>query len=240
VRGQLARAEAERLEAFAAARAWKADLAPDAMPELPPLRESSATVEPHPLLSALRSELEAATAERDLASRVFDMPSLSAGWQRQEAAGEVADGATLGLSWTVPLLDRRQAERARARARAEAASARLELAAREIRSSREGALLAHEGLSAAAAAAKAAAAESPAVVGAATAAFRAGETSVTDLLDALRSATEAELAALDLHAEALAAHRRLELLLGAPLGEDAVIPTTDPTLLPPDLAGELP
>ncbi|MCL4836702.1 MAG: TolC family protein [Thermoanaerobaculia bacterium] len=240
VRGQLARAEAERLEAFAAARAWKVDLAPDAMPELPPLREPGATAEAHPRLRALRAELESATAERDLASRVFDMPSVSAGWQRQEAAGEVADGATLGLIWTVPLLDRRQAERARARARAEAASARLELATREIRSSREGALAAYGGLSAAAAAARTAASESPAVVRAATAAFQAGETSVTDLLDALRSAAEAELAALDLYAEALAAHRRLELLLGAPLGDDAGKPTIDPTTLPPDPAGDLP
>ncbi|HSM51166.1 MAG TPA: TolC family protein, partial [Thermoanaerobaculia bacterium] len=77
VRGRLARAEADRLEALAAARAWKAGLAPEAVPELPPLREPGAPTEEHPLLAALRNELDAATAERDLASSVLDMPSLS-------------------------------------------------------------------------------------------------------------------------------------------------------------------
>jgi len=214
-RGRLARAEAERLEALAAARAWRADLAPDAIPELPPLGDPGATVENHPLLVALRAELEAAAAERDLASRVLDMPSLSAGWQRQEAGGEVADGATMGLSWTVPLFDQRQAERERTRARVETASARLELAEREIHAGREGALTAYGALRAAATAASSAAGDSSGVTTAATAAFQAGETTVTDLLDALRSATEAEVAALELYAEALAARRRLEQLSGA-------------------------
>lgn len=214
-RGRLARAEAERLEALAAARAWRPDLAPGAVPELPGLGDPGATGEIHPLLATLRAEHQAASAERNLASRVLDMPSLSAGWQRQEAAGEVADGATVGLSWNLPLFDRRQAERDLASARLEATNARLELAEREIRARREGALTAWEALRDAAIAASGAASDSSAVTSAATAAFRAGETSVTDLLDALRSATEAELAALDLHAEALAAHRRLAQVSGA-------------------------
>jgi len=209
-RGRVALAEAERLEALAAARSWRSDLPPDAVPELPALAEAGATAEDHPLLVALRAELQAAEAERDLTSRVLDMPALSAGWQRQEAGGEVADGATAGLVWAVPLFDRRQPERESARARVEATSARLELAEREIRSRREGALTAYGALRSAATDASSAAGESGAVIGAATAAFQAGETNVTDLLDALRSATEAEVAAIELYAEALAAQRRLE------------------------------
>ena len=47
------------------------------------------------------------------------------------------------------------------------------------------------------------------------AAFRLGESSVTDLLETHRSATEAELAALDLYEAALAAARELERLDGS-------------------------
>lgn len=219
-RGRLARVEARRLEAFARVRVWRADLASDLVPELPPLIPPVAAMSGgHLELDALRSEHEVATAHRELASRVLDMPTLAAGWQRQEASGEVAQGATVGLSWVVPLFDRGQAERASTQARLEATRARLELAEREIQAGREGALGAYGGLRAAALAASSATAESTSIGAAATAAFQAGETSVTDLLDALRSATEAEIAALELYAEALAAHRRLEQLIRPPLGE---------------------
>ena len=46
----------------------------------------------------------------------------------------------------------------------------------------------------------------------AEAAFRQGEAGLTDLLETHRSVTEAELAVLDLHEAALAAHRELERL----------------------------
>ena len=57
------------------------------------------------------------------------------------------------------------------------------------------------------------------MVEAATAAFRAGETSMTDLLDTLRAAREAQTRALDLQAAALAAQRQLEAVsVGVPEG----------------------
>jgi outer membrane protein TolC len=52
---------------------------------------------------------------------------------------------------------------------------------------------------------------------AATAAFRAGESSLTDLLDGLRAASAARLGEIDLREQALAAHRELEAALGRPL-----------------------
>jgi outer membrane protein, heavy metal efflux system len=213
-RGRLARAEAERTEALAAVRGWRAELAPDARPELPPLAAALPAPGEPPLLVALGAELGAATAARELAASVVDMPSLSAGWQRQETSGERIDGATFGVEWSLPLFDRRQGERAAAAARFEAAAARLELSRRELEARRAGALAAYESLRAAALDARAAD-DSAAVVGAATAAFEAGESSVTDLLDALDAATGAELAALELHAAALAAHRRLDEVGGA-------------------------
>ncbi len=47
------------------------------------------------------------------------------------------------------------------------------------------------------------------------AAFRLGESELTDLLETHRSVLEAELIVLELHAAALAAHRDLERLVGS-------------------------
>jgi outer membrane protein TolC len=58
----------------------------------------------------------------------------------------------------------------------------------------------------------------------AEAAFRLGETSLTDLLETHRSAAEAELAVLELHQAALAAHRDLERLAGP----ESLEPTPEP------------
>jgi cobalt-zinc-cadmium efflux system outer membrane protein len=211
-RGRLARAEAERQEAFAAARVWRDDLAPEELPELPPLTAPSAEMAGSADVAAARAELAAAAAERDLASQVLAMPTLVGGWQRQKTGGEVLSGPTLEIRWALPLFDRQAGQRAAARARLEAKGARLELVQREYLRQRDGALAAYAILSAAAIEARLAATAGAAVVDAAAAAFQAGESTVTDLLDALRSATEAELAGLELHGEALAAYRRLEQL----------------------------
>ena len=52
---------------------------------------------------------------------------------------------------------------------------------------------------------------------AATAAFRAGEASLTDLLDSLRAAMGARASELELRGQALEAHRELETALGRAL-----------------------
>jgi outer membrane protein TolC len=216
-RGQLARAEAERLASAADACAWRPDLPAEVSPQLPQLPISAPGELPeHPRLTALRAELEAARLEEELASRVVDMPTIVGGWQRQDAGGVVAEGPTLGVSWTLPLLDRHRSARAATRARVQGLEAQLELAEREIAATRVGALAAYDELRAAAVAASEAAADAPAVLTAATNAFRAGESGLTDLLDTLRSATDAEVSALALHAEALAAQRRLESLAPVP------------------------
>jgi outer membrane protein TolC len=55
------------------------------------------------------------------------------------------------------------------------------------------------------------------MIAAAVTSFRLGEASLTDLLDTLRAALQAEETALDLHASALDAHRQLERLAGRSL-----------------------
>jgi outer membrane protein TolC len=192
----------------------------------------------HPRLAALRAELEAARLTERLAARILEMPEVIGGWQRQDAGAEVAEGPILGLAWAVPLFDRRRGERIAARARVEALEARFTLADREIAAARSSLLAAYAQLRAAAVDANEAAADSPGVVTAAMAAFRAGETALTDLLETLRSATAAEVAALELHAQALAAQRELEraspdpelATAGLPAASSSDLPTTDSEL----------
>jgi cobalt-zinc-cadmium efflux system outer membrane protein len=208
---ELARAEAERLRARAGARQWRPDLPPNATPTLPPLPEPTADpAREHPRIVALRADLEAARLTERLAARVVELPEVVGGWQRQESPGVEAEGPMFGLAWPLPLLDRRRGERAAARVRVEGLEARLALAEREIAAARTGALAAYRELRTAALAASEAATSAPGVVGSATAAFHAGEVGLTDLLETLHSATDAELGALALRAEALAALRELE------------------------------
>lgn len=215
---RLALAEAAAARARAAARSWRPDLPEEAAPALPELSAGSAAeaVE-HPRLAELAADLAAARLARDAAGRGVDLPRLTAGWQRQQAAGESLEGPILGLAWSVPIADRRRAERVRAASRVEAAEARYQLALREIETQRSGAAAAYSRLAGAAAEASETNAANESMVEAAVAAFRLGEAGLTELLEVLRSTTDAELAALDLHASALAAHRELEAAAGRPL-----------------------
>jgi len=231
-RSDLARASADRAAALASARAWRPDLPSGVAPELPPLPPSAAVSETtHPRLAALTSELERARVTERLLGKIAEVPTVVAGWQRQEAAGETFDGPLLGLSWPLPLLDRRRAERTAARARVEALEAELAFAEREIAAAREGSLRAYEELRAAALGAGSAALEVPSLIAAASASFTAGETDLTDLLDTLRSSTDIEIDALELRAEALAAHRQL-VLSSAPLSEATPAPQAAGALAP--------
>lgn len=224
LRASLARAEAEAAAAEASARAWRPEL-PDAVrPELPPLPEPPE--EPrgtHPRLAALEAELEAARRSAELARRVLAMPEVVGGWHREEEGGGSADGPIVGLAWPLPLFDRNRAERLAAEARVDVLSARLELARRQLAGEREGRRGAYRHLRAAAREAEAAAATGAVAVEAASAAFRLGEADLTDLLDTLRSATGAELAALELREAALAAGRELARV-SAPATPSPILP----------------
>ncbi len=118
----------------------------------------------------------------------------------------------------MPLFDRRQAARRSSGAALEAARARLELAERESISSRAAASNNFTRLAAALAEAREELGGVEQMLDGAEAAFRQGEAGLTDLLETHRSVTEAELAVLDLHGAALAAHRELERLAAAQEG----------------------
>lgn len=211
LRASLARAEAEAAAAEAAARAWRPELPQGVRPELPPLPDvPDAPPGMHPRLVALEAELDAARRSAELARRVLAMPAVVGGWRsEEEAGGGSAGGAVLGLAWPLPLFDRNRAARLAAEARAESLAARLELTRRQLDGERAGRHRAYGRLRAAALEAGAASATGARAVEAASAAFRLGEADLTDLLETLRSATGAELAALELREAALAAGREL-------------------------------
>lgn len=217
----LREAEAARARAEAEARAWRPALAADVAPLLPVLPAPPARPDAGaaPAVRAFERRHEQARLEERLAGRFWSFPTLQAGVQRLDDGGRTQRGAILAANWSIPLFDRSQPERAEARARATSAAARLSLARALSAAQIEGGLAAYRELFAAAREAQAAAAETERVIEAADAAYRAGESSLTDLLDALRAAFDARLRALDLLASALGAHRDLEAVVGQPLTE---------------------
>jgi len=212
VRTQLAAARTDYVRAEAVALGWRPDLAgrPPSLPALPPAPASLDSAR-RPELRALELEARQAALEARLAGRFWTTPELQAGWQRLEAAGGAQDGPVLGLAWTVPLFDRNQAGRLEAVRRKEIAEARLALAAGRAEHELKGVIEAYGMAARAADDASRTAAGAERLVDSAAASFRAGEATLTDLLDTLRAVREARLGALELLGNALETHRELEL-----------------------------
>ncbi len=219
VRTALGTAEATRAKSEALARAWRADLEPAASPAPAAPPEPPATTDPtdSPELRALAFEAEQAALERKRAGRFLAFPTLQFGWQQLADRGVVRSGPIFAAAWTVPLFDRDQAARIEAERRQQTAAARAELGRARVAAEVEGGAAAYRVLFAASREAGRTSEDSDRVIAAATAAFRAGEASLTDLLDSLRAAMAARLAEIDLRDQALEAHRELEAALGRPL-----------------------
>ena len=222
-RAALRDGEAELARAAATAWAWRHDLAPETRPlpaVVPPAPADLAAADT-PELRRLEHLAEGAHLESRRAGRYWGFPTLQLGWQRLGEGGLVREGPLFGASWSVPLFDRDQGTRAEAQGRSDAARARLELARSRVEAEVAGGLAAYAALLASTRESREAARQSERVVEAATASYRAGEATLTDLLDTLRTAFAARLRELDVRASALAAHRALELAAGRPLSGGA-------------------
>jgi outer membrane protein TolC len=219
VKAALATVEASLAAAEAVARAWRPDLAPDATPALlvPPDPPAAVDPESAPELQALAFEAEQATLERKRAGRFLTFPTLQLGWQQIDDAGAGRSGPIFAAGWSVPLFDRDQGGRAAAEGRRLAATARLEVARVQLAARVAGSAAAYRSLVAASRDAARVAGDAEHVMTGATAAYSAGEGSLTDLFDSLRSATGAQLGEIDLRAQAMESHRELEAALGRPL-----------------------
>lgn len=215
LRSRVAMAAAEAEQARARVTAWYVEL-PDGvrpmLPELPPVPSVDGS---NLMVLAAEEDLAAAKLAIMAARRVVSSPEISLGWLRQEAGSESLDGPIIGLAWSVPLFDRKQAARDTAEAKRKTAEARLGRVQREVDTSRVSARNSLTHLSTALAQTRQDLAINDRILDGAEAAFRHGEVPLTDLLETHRSVVEAELAMLDLHAAALAAHRDLEGLAGS-------------------------
>jgi outer membrane protein TolC len=212
VQAQFVVARTQQIRAEATALGWRPDLA-GRRPTMPVLPPPPSIIDPasRPDLRALQHEARQAALEARLTRRFWTAPELQAGWQRLADRGSSVSGPVFGLAWTVPLFDRNQAGRIEAASREQIAQARLALASgraeRELKAAQE----AYAVAAAAAEESVRGSADADRLIAAASASFRAGEATLTDLLDTLRSVREARLRSLDLLGAALEAHRELEL-----------------------------
>lgn len=222
-RTDLGRAEARLAAARAALVSWHPGIAPDARPAPLPLPPAPGTVPDlagRPDLMAREREVERAEALRRLSERIFEAPELGLGWKRIEDRSAEASGPVVSAGWTVPLFDRRQADRREAEARLSTARAELELARVRAQAERAGALAAFERLRAEAAEAGRAAEQTADLLAGASASYQLGESGLTDLLDTLRAALAARITALEIREAAVDAQRDLEATAGRPLPGD--------------------
>ena len=225
VRAALRQAEADRARASAAARSLRPELSREARPSLPATPDLSgdasadAAAFDTPELRAARLDVEQAGLEGKVAGRFWGFPEVQLGWQTLSQPGLDHSGPIFALRWNVPLLDRSQAARAESARREAIAAARAQLATARVPAEIAGRREAYLTLRESAREADLAAGEGERVLEAATAAFQAGEATLTDFLETLRSALGARLRALDVRESALLAHRDLEAALGRPLSE---------------------
>lgn len=222
-RTDLGRAEARLAAARAALVAWYPGIAQDALPAALPLPAAAGAapdIALRPDLAAREREVERAEALRRLSERIFEAPELGLGWKQIEDRSAEASGPVVSAGWTVPLFDRRQADRREAEARLSTARAELELARVRAQAERAGALAVFDRLRAEAAEADRAAAETGDLLAGASASYQAGESGLTDLLDTLRAALAARITALEVREAALDAQRGLEAAAGRPVTGD--------------------
>lgn len=167
---------------------------------LPDLAGALEQVAQRPDLAALLSRADAADLERRAAARGW-IPELTAalGIKRSEA-GEASERAGLiGVAVVVPLFDRQQAREARAGGEALAARGEYAIAVRRAQGELRGLHRQGERLREAALAFRRdALSATPELLRIAEAAYRGGEASLLELLDAYRGALEAESTALTL------------------------------------------
>lgn len=188
-------------------------LLPQAPAELPGLL---ARLEQRPDLAALAARAEAADNDNAAARRNFPEITVGVGHKRVDDGLTRESGPVLSLNIPLPLFDRQQGADRRTAAQAMAARAEHRLA----RQKAEGELLGlHRQVSQLIAAAdryrREAVAPSSDLVRIAEAAYRAGESTVLELLDAYKGALETETTALDLEWNAREASIELDQLTGS-------------------------
>lgn len=197
----------------AAGRGVTGELAPS---EPPPVDELLAATRRRPDFLALERRAAAADLEGRAADRgwIPDV-TLGIGPKRVEEGPVRENGLLFSVSVPLPIFDREQYRQARAAGQARASRGEYHLAIQRAEGELRGAWQQSRSLAAAGAAfRREAGAQSADLIRIAEAAYRAGETGILEVLDAYRTALEAELTALDLAWTARQARIELDQLTG--------------------------
>jgi cobalt-zinc-cadmium efflux system outer membrane protein len=216
---QLVEATAEVRARRAAAATWSALVTDASEPTRPKLAPPpfSADLSDRSDLFALDQGVAEAKARQRASNRVFAPPVVTIGWLDLRDDTRSFDGPVFGVTWPVPLFDRNQGNSEAAAAELDRARAELEAAKRSARQDVDSALGSYLELYAAATQATPTRSVESEVVDSLMAAFTAGEASLTDVLDSLRTTIDVRLARLDTLAAALTAERLLEAAIGHPI-----------------------
>jgi len=203
----------------AAAAAWSdlvTGVSHPARPKLAP-PPASADLSDRPDLFALDRGVAEVEARQRVSNRVLAPPVVTIGWLDLRDDTRSFDGPVFGVTWPVPIFDRNQGNSDAAAAELDRARAELEVARRSARQDADSALGSYLELYVAATRTTPTRTVESEVVDSLMAAFIAGEASLTDVLDSLRTTVDVRLARLDTLAAALTAERLLEAAIGHPI-----------------------
>ena len=185
-------------------------------PEMPPaIQNLQARLAARPDLSALTARVDAAQADNAAARRNLPELTVGIGGKRADDGTARENGNLVMLAFNLPLFDRQQVGDQRSAAQAQAARAELGLARQQAEGELAGL---HRQLTQLIIAAErfrgSAVAPSAELVRIAETAYRAGEFTILELLDAYKGALEAETTALDLEWKAREVRIELDQLTG--------------------------
>ena len=194
------------------------ELAGDLLPASPPsLDQVNASLDDQPTLRHLKAQSEAYAMQQSAESRTFPDVTLGLGWKRDEIGDKSDDGLIINASIPIPVFDKRKGNQFKYQAQAMTAHSEFELAYDAAKSEIEG--LWQQTLQYRNSAARYRRESIQAVselITIAEAYYRAGEIGIIELLDAYRSALNAELTALDFEYKARMARIKLDYLTGGP------------------------
>ena len=184
---------------------------------LPPaaLDQSSLSLNEQPALRQLQVRSEAYALQQRAESRTFPDVTLGLGWKRDEVGDRSDDGLIINASIPIPLFDRRKSNQYSYQAQSMIASSEYQLAYDAAKAELKGlwqqsAQYRQNALRYRKDAVQAV----NELIEIAETYYRAGEIGIIELLDAYRSALDAELTALEFEYKARSARIKLDYLVG--------------------------
>lgn len=193
-----------------------AALAGELLPPSPPsLEQASLSIDDQPALRHLKAQSEAFAMQQSAESRTFPDVTLGLGWKRSEIGDSSDDGLIINASIPIPIFDQRKGNQFKYQAQAMTANSEFQLsydaAMAELKGLWQQTLRYRDSADSYRKESVQAVSD---LIEIAEAYYRAGEIGIIELLDAYRSALNAELTALDFEYKARNARIKLDYLTG--------------------------